>query len=64
MYIFAERTGNWPLDLIAVQKMLPIFAATRHNNYAKSGRLYLQLMKNIETSYPDLHHYFRNNGYH
>ena len=37
MPIFAETTGYWALHLIAVQKMLPVFAGTGSNNYAKSG---------------------------
>ena len=41
LFIRAERTGNWNLHLIAVGKMMNLFAATGHINYAKSSRLYL-----------------------
>ena len=44
LFIRAERTGDWNLHLVAVGKMLKLFAATGHFNYAKSARLYSQLM--------------------
>ena len=44
LFIRAERTGNWNLHLIAVERMLNVFAATGHVHYAKSARLYLQMM--------------------
>ena len=40
-----EQLGNWNLHLIAVKEMLNMFAVTGHINYAKSSRLYLQLMR-------------------
>ena len=48
MFIRAERTGNWNMHLNAAQKMLNLFAATGHTNYAKSTRLYLQLIFNMQ----------------
>ena len=45
--------GDWSLHLAAVEKMIPLFAATGHNNYAKSERLYLQLMRDLHVTYPD-----------
>lgn len=47
MFIRAERTGKWQLHLKATEDMLPLFAATGHNNYAKFGRLYLQDSRNM-----------------
>ena len=44
LFIQAERTENWNLHLIAVEKMMNLFAATGHINYAKSFGFYLQLM--------------------
>jgi hypothetical protein len=44
MFLRGERTGDWNLHLIAVERMLNLLAATGHNNYAKCARLYLQLM--------------------
>ena len=37
MFIRAERIGDWNLHLIAIGKMLSLFAATGHINYAKSS---------------------------
>lgn len=44
--------------------MLNIFAATGHNNYAKGGRLYLQLMIALPDSHPWLYEMFVGHGYH
>ena len=52
MFIVAERIGNWNLHLIAVAKMLNVFAASGHHNYAKSGRLYLQMMQDLPLTNP------------
>ena len=52
MFIFAERSGNWAMHLSAVSKMIDLFAATGHGNYAKSARVHLQQMLELETTYP------------
>ena len=44
--------------------MLNLFAATGHSNYAKSARLYLQMMKELPTTFPDLYEQFTHNRYH
>ena len=44
--------------------MLNLFVATGHINYAKSGRLYLQLMLDLEKNYPWLYHQFNDKGFH
>jgi hypothetical protein len=62
-FIRAERTGAWDLHLRTVSKMLPLFAAAGHNNYAKCGRMYLQLMQDLPQTHPWLHNKFAN-GYH
>ena len=43
MFVRAERTGDWSLHLVAISRMINLFASTGHINYAKSARLYLQL---------------------
>lgn len=43
--------------------MINLFAATGHNNYAKSSRLYLQLMYELPSSHPWLYQQFLN-GHH
>src|SRR6218665_621317 len=57
-FIRAEHTGNWNLHLISVCNMLNLFAATGHNNYAKSGRLYLQVMLELPLTHPWLYDKF------
>ncbi len=56
--------GNWNLHLVAIEKMFNLFAATGHSNYAKSSRLYLQLMRELPTDYPWLYHCFAEQGFH
>ena len=58
IFIRAERIGDWNLHLIAIGKMFNLFAATRHINYAKSSRLYLQLMMQLPSDYPWLYQCF------
>ena len=43
-YIRAERLHKWDLHLAAVEEMLEVFAAAGHGQYAKAGRLYLEMM--------------------
>ena len=64
LFIAAERTGNWQNHLAATLQMLNLFAATGHINYAKSAMLYLQMMHNLPSTFPDLHEHFTHNGYH
>ena len=52
LFIRAVRTANWSQHLIATGKMLNFFAATGHRNYAKSDRVYLQMMMNLEKECP------------
>ena len=63
-FIRAERTGNWSLHLQSVGKMLNLFAATGHVHYAKSARMYLQQMLELETNFPWVHTSFAEHGYH
>ena len=51
-FIRAERTGDWKLHLSCVREMIPHFHAAGHLPYAKSSRLYLQQMKDLEKSMP------------
>ena len=64
LFIRAERTGDWNLHLIAVGNMINLFAATGHINYAKSSRLYLQLMLQLPNDHPWLYQCFINHGFH
>jgi hypothetical protein len=53
-YIRADRTGDWNLHLQATMEMLPFFAASGHNNYTKSCRLYLQDMLQTKKTNPQI----------
>lgn len=57
-FIRAERTSDWPLHVIATKSMLNLFAATGHNNYAKTCRLYLQSIITLEENHPEVYHQF------
>jgi len=64
LFIRAERTGDFKLHVHSVSEMLNLFAATGHANYAKSGRLYLQLLCDLEERHEWLYSMFNDNGYH
>ena len=51
-YIRAERTGNQALHLKTIQNMLLYLAASGHNLYTKSARVYLQQMANLNEEQP------------
>jgi len=53
--IHAERIGDWDLHLSTVSRMLPLFAATGHNNYARCCTLYLQMMQDLPNTHEWLH---------
>ena len=53
-FILAERLHDWQGHLNAVAKMLSIFAAAGHGQYAKFGRLYLQEMLRLQERYPQV----------
>ena len=54
-YIRAARNCDWNLYLVSLQKMLNLFAASGHINYAKSARLYLQKMLQLKEDEPRLY---------
>lgn len=64
LFIQAERTGNWNLHLVAVGQMMNLFAATGLINYAKSSRLYLQLMQELPTNFSIALSSFMAEGFH
>lgn len=59
-FIKAERTGDWNLHLASVRQMLPYFAASGHNLYAKSAYLYLQKMDELQNTHPEVYNSFQN----
>ena len=62
-FIRAERTGNWQNHLMVVRQMLNLFSATTHFQYAKSARLYLQLMDELPIDFPWLYNLFQQGYY-
>ena len=60
LFIFAERTSNWFLHIDAMKRMINLFAATGHINYAKSARIYIQEMEMLSETYPWLFDQFQN----
>lgn len=62
-FITCERTGHWEGHLSAVGKLLNLFAASGHLNYAKSGRLYFQMMRELPDKHPWLYQKF-SEGHH
>ena len=54
-FIRAERTNDWNLHVTTTNAMLNLFAATGDHNYAKSCRLYLQSIADLETKQPDVY---------
>ena len=64
LFIRAERLSDWSLHVYATSRMLSLFAASGHFNYAKSTRLYLQMMQDLPDTYPWLYEQFSKYGYH
>ena len=62
-FIKAERTGKWELHLQCVEGMLPYFAASGHNLYTKSARIYVQEMKRLKEEESAVYSAFVN-GFH
>ena len=58
LFITAERTGNWGLHLVACSQMLPYFASSGHNLYAKSTIIYLKQMSLLPDQHPDVYKHF------
>ena len=54
-FIRAEHTGSWQNHLMVVRQMLNLFSATAHFQYAKSAKLYLQLMDELPIDFPWLY---------
>ena len=56
-YIEAERKNDWSSHVL-IKQMINLFAATGHNNYAKTCRLYIQSISNLERDHPDIFEQF------
>ena len=47
LFMRAELEGDWPLNLLAVDEMMPYFFDSAHFNSARYGILYLRLMQHL-----------------
>ncbi|KAJ6640114.1 Coagulation factor X [Pseudolycoriella hygida] len=56
--IRSERIGNFKLNLQTLQAMEPFFAASGHNNYTKSVRVFLQDMQDLSRTNPEVYSFF------
>ena len=63
-FIRAERLHNWDLHLATVTDMLPFFTAAGHGQYAKGGRLYLEMMDRHAHLIKRLMDKFKSHGLH
>ena len=52
--IRADREGNWPLHLHSVQALLPLFAVFDRINYLRWCSLYLEDMRKLVDTAPDI----------
>lgn len=50
MFVRAEREGDWPLHMFAVEKMLPYFLASEQFSCARYGLYYLRSMQRLPLS--------------
>ena len=46
-YVRAEREGDWALHVESVKAMIPYFFVAGHNNYARSGTVYLRTIEKL-----------------
>jgi hypothetical protein len=63
MLLRAERTADWQLHLISIRRMINLFAATGHNNYAKCARLYIEMMMKLPDTHPYLYRQFMSDNH-
>ena len=47
-YVRAEREGDWALHVESVKAMIPYFFVAGHNNYARSGTVIYEQLKNYQ----------------
>ena len=61
--LFELSTGNWQNHLMVVRQMLNLFSDTAHFQYAKSAKIYLQLMDELPIDFPLLYNLFQQGYY-
>lgn len=63
-FITAEQTSDWNLHIVSLTAMLNLFAASGHSHYAKSVRLYLQMMSDLPPWHPWLYEQLSSGCFH
>ncbi|KAK6192248.1 hypothetical protein SNE40_003750 [Patella caerulea] len=63
-FIACERLKSWEGHLNATTSLLNLFAATGHLHYTRSARLYVQEMRRLPVTHPDLYNLYMNSGMH
>ena len=48
LFVRAEPEGDWPLNVLPVEEMMPYFFDSAHFNAARYGILYLRLMQHLQ----------------
>ena len=56
--------ADWEMHLAATHRMMNLFAATGHFQYAKSVRFYLQQMLDLPSKHPEIYASFKDHGHH
>ena len=56
--IRADREGDWELHLYTVQRLLPLFAIFDKVNYLRWASLYLEDMRRLPETHPEVHRQF------
>ena len=56
--IRSDRGGNWDIHNLTVEELLPLFAAFDATNYLRWCSLYLEDMKRLPATAPDIYESF------
>ena len=62
----AEHAGNFALHIVSISEMFPFMAASPHNLYTNSRRIYVKTnvqMCKLQVEHPDVYNIFEE-GYH
>lgn len=57
--IVSDREGNWNLHVAPVEDSMPIFTDNECINYLRYGSQYLEQIKVMEFTYPQVYQYWR-----
>lgn len=57
----AYRFGDWSLYLVAVQVLLLVFRESEKINYLRYASWYMEMVYNLQETYPEIHDQFQKN---